>query len=188
MSARSTFSDIKPTLVLLGIGVFFATVAVPALAQSPMLPQKLTPRPQTTSGVPHLQIGVAANPALSQSLLEQVAQLPGVRLGPTRVSLPGATGFQLIDGVKLARPEVIVGGREFAHLHPDGSLHASLEPQTAREAIARGWAVAHPWSQTRPGWEGFVMIYTPGNETELTTVVQLVKASYGFVTGRIVED
>lgn len=35
---------------------------------------------------------------------------------------------------------------EFAHLHPgyDGSLHLALPPALARDAIVKGWAVAHP--------------------------------------------
>ena len=174
--------------VLFGAGAIIYSVMAPAVAQSPMLPQKQTPRPETTSGVPHIQIGITPDPAISQALLKQVEQWPGVRLGPTRVSLPGAIGFQLLDEVDLARPEVIVGGREFAHLHPDGSLHASLDPDIAREAVIRGWATTHPWSQTRPGWEGFVMIYTPSNASELAIVVQLVKSSYSFVTGQSFED
>ena len=64
----------------------------------------------------------------------------------------------------------------------------ALGTEAARRAIAQGWAIAHPWAQRRPGWEGFVMIYTPGNEAELATVVTLVKASYSFVTGRVIEE
>ena len=78
------------------------------------LPKRDTPVPQTTNGVPHVQIGIDAVPEISEALLHRVAQLPGVSLGATRVSLPGAIGFQLEDGMPLAHPEVIVGGREFA--------------------------------------------------------------------------
>ena len=117
-------------------------------------------------------------------MIQRVSEFPGVVLGPTRVSLPGAVGFQLQDDVPLAHPEVIVGGREFAHLHPDGSLHASLTPEAARAAIEAGWAIAHPWANERDGWEGFVMIYTPINSDELQVVIDLVESSYTFVTGR----
>jgi phospholipase/carboxylesterase len=93
-------------------------------------------------------------------------------------------GFWLADDLPLKRPDVIVGGREFAHIHPDGSLHASLDPETAQAAIETGWAVAHPWSDQRPGWEGFVMIYTPQSADELEVVFELVLDSYNFITGR----
>jgi len=153
------------------------------LAQGLTLPERQGPRPKTTDGVPHVQIGVATKPELSEELLRRVDALQGVELGATRVSLPGAVGFQLASDLTLAHPEVIVGGREFAHIHPDGSLHASLEPETAQAAIKAGWAVSHPWAQQRDGWEGFVMIYTPQSEQELEVVYDLVKASYSFVTG-----
>ena len=100
------------------------------------------------------------------------------------VSLPGAKGFWLNEGVTLARPDVIVGGREFAHIHPDGSLHASLSPELAVQAVDAGWAIHHPWAKQRPGWEGFVMIYTPVSKDELEVIFQLVLGSYNFVTGR----
>ena len=158
--------------------------AIPALAEATGLPLRSTPVPSTTNSVPHVQIGVEPVPALSARLLRKVAELPGVDIRPTVISLPGAKGFWVEESVKLARPEVIVGGREFAHMHPDGSLHATLPPKLAREAARAGWAVAHPWARRRPGWEGFVMVYTPGTMEELEVVLQLVLASYNFVTGR----
>jgi phospholipase/carboxylesterase len=90
----------------------------------------------------------------------------------------------LSSDVPIAQPQAIVGGREFAHLHPDGSLHASLHPDTARAAAEAGWAVAHPWADQRAGWEGFVMIYTPITEAELDVVLQLVRGSYTYITGQ----
>ena len=160
------------------------TASMPASAQEIFLPLRETPRPETTNGVPHVQIGVDADPKLSEELLRHVATFPGVMIGETRISLPGAKGFQLEDDVPLAQPEAIVGGREFAHMHPDGSLHASLHPATARAAIEAGWATPHPWSDQRAGWEGFVMIYTPVTVAELDVVLLLVESSYRFVTGR----
>ena len=157
----------------------------PTLIFAESLPLRSTPIPQTTDGVPHVQIGVDAVPDLAQALMDHVAGFPGVNLGPTRVSLPGGIGFQLDEGVALARSDVIVGGREFAHLHTDGSLHASLNPETALAAIEAGWAVAHPWAKQREGWDGFVMIFSPTTPAELEVVIQLVESSYSFVTGHV---
>ncbi len=154
-----------------------------AFAQERSLPERNSPHPETTSGVPHTQIGVEINADLAQLLLEQVAQFPGVTLGPTRISLPGAIGFQLDPNMLLSQPSSIVGGFEFTHMHPDGSLHASLHPAMARRAIDAGWAVAHPWADQRPGWSGFVMIYTPTTPEELDVVIDLVESSYTFITG-----
>ena len=166
--------------------VLSVAAAFPFMVLAETLPTRQSPIPRTTNGVPHIQIGIQPVPELSAALLKHVEALPGVDLGPTRVSLPGAVGFQLDDEMALARPEVIVGGSEFAHLHPDGSLHASLEPKMARAAIEAGWAVAHPWADQREGWEGFVMIFTPATQEELEVVVQLIQNSYSFVTGKVI--
>ncbi|NNL19171.1 MAG: phospholipase [Boseongicola sp.] len=147
------------------------------------LPGRETPVPQTTDGVPHVQIGIDPDPEISAELLDRVSRLPGVEIRPTVISLAGALGFWISEEIALARSDVIAGGREFAHLHPDGSLHASLPPDLAQAASEAGWAVAHPLAGQRPGWEGFVMIFTPANSEELDVVYDLVVHSYAFVTG-----
>ena len=167
------------TLVL----VLFAHSATVGFAQTGDFPMRETPRPQTTDGVPHIQIGIEATPAFSNAILQHVSLLSGVSLGATRLSLAGAVGFHIDQNITIPRPEVIVGGREFAHLHPDGSLHASLHPETARKAVEAGWAIHHPWAGQRKGWEGFVMIYTPTTTEELEVVLSLIDLSYRFVIG-----
>ncbi|MEM9319187.1 MAG: luciferase family protein [Pseudomonadota bacterium] len=172
--------------ILLITGALCLACAVQA--QSLDLPQRAGERPQTTDTVPHLQLGLEINRDLADALLQRVASLPGVSLGNTAISLPGAVGFHLDPALQLAQPGAIVGGLEFAHMHPDGSLHASLEPGLARTAIAAGWAVAHPWADQREGWAGFVMIYTPRTEVELEVVATLVEASYAYITGATLQN
>ena len=155
---------------------------------SSKLPTRSGPRPYTTRHVPHVQLGIDPVPEISKELLRRASKLPGVEIRDTIVSLPGALGFWINKTVKLTRPEVIVRGREFAHVHPDGSLHAALPPQLARKAVSAGWAIAHPWAKRRAGWEGFVMIYTPRSKAELDVVFRLVAASYTFVTGKAVGE
>lgn len=159
-------------------------VAVSSAFAANELPMRAAPIPDTTNGVPHVQLGVEPIPEISTALVEAVAMIPGVDIRDTVISLPGALGFWIKEDVTVARPDVIVGGREFAHVHPDGSLHASLPPALAKQAVEAGWAVSHPWANQRPGWEGFVMIFTPTNPEELDVVIDLVQASYEFVTGQ----
>jgi len=156
--------------------------AVSASADTGNLPVRKSPIPSTTNGVPHVQIGVEPVPEISAELLRRVSNIPGIEIRDTIVSLPGAKGFWVNETIKLSRPDVIVAGREFAHIHPDGSLHASLPPELAMEAVKSGWAVRHPWADQRPGWEGFVMLFTPGTMDELEVVYRLVVESYNFVT------
>jgi len=153
-------------------------------ADTDELPVRTSPRPATTSGIPHVQIGITTKPELTKELLRRVATIPDIEIRETVISLPGAKGFWLNDDLQLVRPEIIIGGREFAHMHPDGSLHASLPTPLAIEAIEKGWAVHHPWSKWRPGWDGFVMVYSAESTAELDVVVELVRRSYNYITGR----
>ena len=153
----------------------------------PALPHRSGPLPRTTGSVPHTQMDVDPVPEVHDELLRRTFALPDVENRPTVVSLPGARGVWISDGVSLSHPEAIVAGREFAHIHPDGSLHAPLPLERAIEAVDGGWAERHPWADQREGWEGLVMLYTPRSLEELDVVFQLIVESYGFVTGRSVE-
>ena len=156
--------------------------AITAFAELENLPNRETPRPVTTDGIPHIQIDVEAVPDISEELLRRVSKIAGVELRDTIVGRRGSSGFWLSDKIKMARPESIIRGREFAHCHPDGSLHASLPPNLAAKAVKAGWATPHPWATNKPGLEGFVMIYTPVTYDELEVVFQLVVESYKYVT------
>ena len=163
----------------------FTTVTLTSIASdSKILPVRTSPIPVTTNSVPHIQLDVEPNPAISAELLARVSTIPDVEIRETVMSLAGAKGFWVGDNVTLSNPQAIVRGREFAHMHPDGSLHASLAPDLAVKAVKAGWATRHPWADKRKGWEGFVMIYTPSTKGELDVVFRLVRESYHFVTGR----
>jgi phospholipase/carboxylesterase len=167
--------DIEPTLD--------ESMPIPESAFAP-LPQRTGPRTQTSGTVPHVQIGVDLVPTVNDELYRLAFALPDVENRPTIVSLPGARGMWLNDELPLTHPEVIVSGREFAHIHPDGSLHVPLPYERALEAVEKGWAERHPWADERDGWEGFVMLFTPQSMAELDVIFQLILDSYNFVTGR----
>lgn len=151
------------------------------------LPERAGPRVQTTGSVPHMQIGVEPVTAVNEELYRRAFSLPGVEDRPTVVSLPGARGMWLSDDIALAHPEAIVNGREFAHIHPDGSLHAPLPYERALEVAEKGWGERHPWADEREGWDGFVMLFTPQSMDELDITWQLIVESYNFVTGQTIE-
>lgn len=149
------------------------------------LPQRTRPRPQTTKNMPHSQIGIEPDPDVNAELFRRAYSLPNVTNRPTVISVPGARAIWLDDDLPLAHPEAIVRGGEFAHIHPDGSLHVSLSPERAQEAIDQGWAEPHPMAAYM-GNLGMVMLYTPLDMQELEVVFQLIVDSYNFVTGRSV--
>lgn len=150
------------------------------------LPARAGPAPKTTHGMPHMQIGVEPDPEILAELFRRSFSLPDVENRPTVISLPGARALWLAEGVDLVRPEAIVAGREFAHIHPDGSLHASLHPSRANEAVETGWAELHPIA-IMSGNEGLVMLFTPQTMAELAVIFQLIVDSYNFITGREVD-
>jgi phospholipase/carboxylesterase len=136
---------------VIAVAFFVSTIAsMTTWANNDQLPERTSPRPVTTSAVPHMQINMSPVPELSKKLLNKVSAISGVEIRGTAMSFAGTNGFWIRDGVLLARPDSLVRGREFAHLHPDGSLHASLPPKLALEAVKTGWAIPHPWPVKKP--------------------------------------
>jgi len=150
------------------------------------LPKRKRARPETFQGMPHTQIGVQSLPEINAELKRRAYALPSVREEPTRISVRGARALWLDEELPLAHPELILAGREFAHIHPDGSLHVTLPPARAREAIKTGWAETHPLAE-RIGIPGMVMLYTPLDMEELEVVFQLIVDAYNFISGSAVQ-
>lgn len=147
------------------------------------LPRRVGARPPTMQGMPHTQIGVRPVPEVHAELFRRCFSLPGVENRPTIVSVPGARALWLDESVAHVRPGVMVAGREFTHIHPDGSMHLTLTPERAREAIDAGWAEPHPIAR-QIGLEGMVLVYTPRTFEELEVLWGLVLDAYCFVTER----
>lgn len=151
------------------------------------LPERAGPHTKTTGTVPHTQIGVDPVAEVNDELFRRAYALPGVQDRPTIVSLPGGRGMWLDDSIPVIHPEAIVSGREFAHIHTDGSLHAPLPLDRALEVEETGWGERHPWADQRDGWEGLVMLYTPQSMVELDITFQLIVESYNYITGQNVQ-
>lgn len=148
------------------------------------LPDRHGARPLIDGPAPHAQRSQNAPPALQGWLFARASALPGVRTGPSGVSVAGARVFHLLDDSPAGPPEAFQGregreGREFAHLHPtqDGSLHLTLPTDPRDEAFARGWGEPHPIS-------GTPLVYGPRNEDELEVAWLLLQASWTYATGR----
>jgi len=142
------------------------------------------PRPSTTPTNPHTQLTQNAPPDLQERVFELASSLPGVVVGPSAVSVPGARAFHLPSSTRDARDSFMVG-REFAHLHPpsDGSLHLVLAPEVVDGVIENGWAERHPLAGRYGLPANIVMVYGPRDEQELRVVTDLVRASHAFAAG-----
>ena len=147
------------------------------------LPVRSGPPPSTTPTNPHQQLDQNAPAELQEKLYERTRTLPGVVEGPSGISVPGARAFLLEEAG--GPPEAFLIGKEFAHLHPryDGSLHLTLPPDLAAEALEKGWGKPHPLAGKYGVPSTVVMIYGPRNEEELEVVWGIVRASYDFARG-----
>ncbi|MGI9605351.1 MAG: luciferase family protein [Acidimicrobiales bacterium] len=151
------------------------------------LPVREGPRRETTGAVPHVQLDAEPDETVDAELRRRAFLLPGVQNLPSDRSLPGARGLAFSDDLELARPEVISGSREFAHIHPDGSLHVWLPVARAREVDETKWGEIHPWADRDGFWDGVVMIYTPETVDELDITIRLLVDAYNFVVGASLE-
>jgi hypothetical protein len=154
---------------------------VPPASPSFLARRRTGPRPATTPTNPHTQLTQNAPEDLQERVFALASSLPGVVVGPSAVSVPGARAFHAPDSPQTA-PEAFMVEREFAHLHPpsDGSLHMALPPDIVDRAIENGWAERHPLAG-RYGLPGnIVMVYGPRDEDELTVVEDLVRASHAL--------
>jgi hypothetical protein len=136
-------------------------------------------RPSTTPTNPHTQLDQNAPAELQEKVFAVARALPGVVLGPSHVSVPGARAFHLPACAQPAAGGFMVG-QEFAHLHPpgDGSLHMSLPRAIVQAVVDNGWAEYHPLAGKHGLPGNIVMVYGPRDEAELAIVAALVRASH----------
>jgi hypothetical protein len=137
------------------------------------------PRPRTTPTNPHTQLDQNAPVALQERIFATARDLPGVVVGPSRVSVPGARAFHLPACATPAEAGFMIE-REFAHLHPpsDGSLHLSLPSEIVQAVVDNGWAEYHPLAGKHGLPSNIVMLYGPRDESEVEVVEALVRASH----------
>jgi hypothetical protein len=71
---------------------------------------------------------------------------------------------------------------EFAHVHPEATMHVTLSLPDAEEVVKKGWGERHPLSGVRGFWPiTYVMLYAPRDDSELEICKKIVDASVRFV-------
>ena len=147
------------------------------------LPDRPGPREETTLGVPHVQVYAEPVPEVDAELRRRAFSLPGVENLESQLSVPGTRSLTLADDIELARPDVLLAGREFAHIHPNGSLHIWLPVDRAFEVAETKWGELHPWIGREDFWDGMAMLYTPETLEEVDVTMRLIVDAYNYVTG-----
>lgn len=151
------------------------------------LPRRSGERPRTTPTNPHTQLDQQpVDLAPVTELARRAFALPDVAERPSLISVPGARGMFLRDGVPVGPADAFLVDREFAHFHPgrDRSLHTMLPLPLGEEVIATGWGELHPVARMGYIPRTAVMLYAPRDEGELEVLSWLVTASYTFAGGR----
>ena len=150
-------------------------------------PPREGPLPETPDGIPHQQHNQNAPVPMQEELMRAAAELPGIFFEPTPFSLAGSVGWRLEPSYAQGPAAAFIRNtREFAHQHrpQDGSLHMLLPGEVARDALAKGWGVIHPFTDTISGERSeYVMIFGPRNVRELETIWIIAQISYYHARG-----
>jgi hypothetical protein len=151
------------------------------------LPRRRGDSPDTNPRMPHQQVSQNAPSDLQEALFERASTLPGVMVGRSHVSVPGARAFHLDDAHAAGARDAFMVGTEFAHLHPqdDGSLHLVLPEPLARQVIDKGWGEFHPMVLQGMMPPTNLMVFGPRDEAELEIVWSIVEASYANATSGV---
>ena len=110
---------------------------------------------------------------------------PKVRKEPTRISVSTSIAMWLDENEDVGHTDAFMppsGGREFTHLHLDGSIHTVVGTEVEDEIITKKWGVRHMYYD-RGVKE--VLIYAPRNEEELKIIKTVVIKSYEYATGKL---
>jgi len=109
---------------------------------------------------------------------------PKVRKEPTRISVSTSIAMWLDENENVGHIDAFMppsGGREFTHIHLDGSFHTVVATDIENEIIEKKWGVRHMYYD-RGVKE--VLVYAPRNEEEIEIVKTIVIKSYEYATGK----
>lgn len=71
---------------------------------------------------------------------------------------------------------------EFAHVHPEGTMHVTLSLVDAEELVRRGWGERHPLSGVKGFWPlSYVLVYAPRDDAEFEVCKRVIEASIRFI-------
>ena len=153
------------------------------------LPQRSGPAPQTLLRLPHSQLTQHGPDEIINKLHSWCFSLPNIENEPSTISVPGSRALVLTPSVAGNQSAFMIG-REFAHIHPkpdNGSMHLMLPVEDVDVVKASGWGEDHYLVTQGQLPTGLVMIYSPRDEDELSTVQKIVARSYEFATGHPVD-
>ena len=149
------------------------------------LPERTGETPQIGQTPPQLQFSDKSPRDIYQKFHDWMfSTFPKVRKEPTRISVPSSIAMWLDENEDVGHIDAFMppsGGREFTHVHLDGSFHTVVGTDVENEIIAKKWGVRHMYYD-RGVKE--VLVYAPRNEEEVEIVKSIVVKSYEYATGK----
>ncbi len=151
-----------------------------------MLPIRIGEAPKIEAAMPQLQLSDTSPENIRKQLWDWAfSTFPKVRQETSKISVPSAQALWLHEDEDVAHADAFMlpsGGREFAHLHLDGSIHAIVDSETESEIIVKNWGVRHPLYNTDGVKE--ILVYAPRNEEEIEVLKKVIIKSYQYATGK----
>lgn len=149
------------------------------------LPPRVGERPQTGTTVPHLQFSQKSPDAIREALKQWALEhLQDVREEDTRISVPTTRALWLHESIQPCHHDAFMpppGGREFSHIHLDGSMHLCMSDEAVTEIVERSWGEPHPYKDQGVNE---VLFYAPRDDDELEIAKTVLAESYYYATGR----
>ncbi len=149
------------------------------------LPERNGETPQIGKTPPQLQFSDKSPRDIYQKFHDWMfSTFPKVRKEPTRISVPTSTAMWLDENENVGHIDAFMppsGGREFTHIHLDGSFHTVVNTDVENEIITKKWGVRHMYYD-----QGVkeVLVYAPRNEGEIEIAKTIVIKSYEYATGK----
>jgi phospholipase/carboxylesterase len=149
------------------------------------LPERVGDAPQIGQTPPQLQFSDKSPRAIYQLFHDWMfSTFLKVRKEPTRISVSTSTAMWLDENEDVGHIDAFMppsGGREFTHIHLDGSFHTVVSSEVENEIIAKKWGVRHMYYN-----QGVkeVLVYAPRNEEEIEIAKTIVIKSYEYATGK----
>ena len=84
--------------------------------------------------------------------------------------------------VSITRPEAMIVGREFTHIHPQphgGSMHTKLPEHQVAEVVDKGWGEHHPLALDG-SIPNLLMVYAPRDDGDLDVVRIIIGAAVEY--------
>ena len=145
------------------------------------LPARRGPPPRMTPTNPQEQLEQFPEDwRLIERLTEFAFALARVVERPTRIAPPGSRALTFDPRDATANRDAFMVDLEFAHIHnpPIGSMHLTLPEPLREAAIAKGWALRHPFAARGIASPDVVFVYAPRNDEELQWAQLLLEASH----------